>query len=134
MKKLTLLLTLALVAGACATSQTAQATGLVDSERAEELIQTEAELVVLDVRTPEEFAAGTLPGAILIDINSPSFTDEVDALDRELPYLVYCRSGNRSASAVRIMEDLGFDEIYELDNGIQAWAIAANGEVSNVFA
>ncbi len=121
MKKLTLLLTLALVAGACATSQTAQATGLVDSERAEELIQTEAELVVLDVRTPEEFAAGTLPGAILIDINSPSFTDEVDALDRELPYLVYCRSGNRSASAVRIMEDLGFDEIYELDNGIQAW-------------
>lgn len=121
MKKLTLLLALALVAGACATSQTAQATGLVDSERAEELIQTEAELVVLDVRTPEEFAAGTLPGAILIDINSPSFTDEVDALDRELPYLVYCRSGNRSASAVRIMEDLGFDEIYELDNGIQAW-------------
>ena len=73
------------------------------------------------MRTPEEFAAGTLPGAILIDINSPSFTDEVDALDRELPYLVYCRSGNRSASAVRIMEDLGFDEIYELDNGIQAW-------------
>lgn len=121
MKKLTLLLTLALVAGACATSQTALATGLVDSGQAEELIESNPELIVLDVRTPEEFAAGTLPDAILIDINSPSFTQEVDALDRDLPYLVYCRSGNRSASAVRIMEDLGFDEIYELDDGIQAW-------------
>ena len=121
MKKLIVLLTLALVAGACSTTETAEATGLVDSDRAEELIQSEPDLVVLDVRTPEEFAAGTLPGAILIDINSASFTDDVSQLDRDLPYLVYCRSGNRSATAVRIMEDLGFSEIYELDNGIQAW-------------
>ena len=121
MKKLTLLLALALVAGACAASQTAQATALVDPGRAEELIQTEADLIVLDVRTPEEYSAGILPAAILIDINSPSFTDEVAALDRDVPYLVYCRSGNRSANAVRIMEELGFEEIYELADGIQAW-------------
>lgn len=122
MKKLLLLLmALSLVVSACAESQTAQATGLVDSARAEQLIESVDDLVVLDVRTPEEFAAGALPGAILVDINGPSFTDEVSALDTDLPYLVYCRSGNRSAAAVEIMEDLGFGEIYELADGVQAW-------------
>ncbi len=121
MKKIVVLLALALIAGACSEAQTARATGLVDSAGAEDLIESVEELVVLDVRTPEEFAAGALPDAILIDINQPSFTAEVEQLDRDLPFLVYCRSGNRSARAVAIMESLGFDEIYELDDGIQAW-------------
>jgi rhodanese-related sulfurtransferase len=121
MKKLAALVTLALVAGACASTTVAQTTTLVDSQRAEELIESEANLVVLDVRTPEEFAAGALPNAVLIDINSPTFADEVGQLDTSKPYLVYCRSGNRSARAVEIMEDIGFGEIYELANGIQAW-------------
>jgi rhodanese-related sulfurtransferase len=121
MKKITILLALALVAGACGSTQVAEATGLVDSERAEELIGSADGLIVLDVRTPEEFAEGGLPGAILIDINSPSFTSEVEQLDTTVPYLVYCRSGNRSARAVEIMQDLGFGEIYELADGIQAW-------------
>lgn len=116
-----LLMALSLIASACGESQTAVATGLVNSDRAQELIDSVDDLVVLDVRTPEEFAAGALPGAILIDINDPSFTSEVAALDTELPYLVYCRSGNRSAAAVEIMEDLGFTEIYELADGVQAW-------------
>lgn len=122
MKKLVMLLmALSFIVSACAESQTAQATGLVDAARAEELIETVEDLVVLDVRTPEEFAAGVLPGAILIDINDPSFTNEVSTLDTDLPYLVYCRSGNRSAAAVEIMGELGFTEIYELTDGIQAW-------------
>lgn len=122
MKKITMLLmVLALTVSACAESQTAEATGLIDSARAEGLIESVDDLVVLDVRTPEEFAAGMLPGAILIDINNPSFTAEVEQLDRDTPYLVYCRSGNRSATAVEIMQDLGFGEIYELADGIQAW-------------
>lgn len=120
-KTLMLMMALTLVVSACAESQTATATGLVDSARAEELIETVGDLVVLDVRTPEEFAAGALPGAILIDINDPSFTSEVSELDTTQPYLVYCRSGNRSATAVEIMEDLGFSEIYELADGVQAW-------------
>lgn len=118
---LMLLMALSLVVSACAESETTHTTGLVDSARAEQLIDSVDDLVVLDVRTPEEFAAGALPGAILIDINGPSFTDEVSELDTDLPYLVYCRSGNRSAAAVEIMEDLGFGEIYELANGVQAW-------------
>lgn len=122
MKKLVMMLmALSLVVSACADTQTAEATGLVDSARAEELISSIGDLVVLDVRTPEEFAAGALPGAILIDVNDPSFTSDVSQLDNDLPYLVYCRSGNRSASAVEIMEDLGFTEIYELGDGVQAW-------------
>jgi rhodanese-related sulfurtransferase len=122
MKKLVMMLmVLSLVVSACAGSQTAEGTGLIDSARAEELISSVDDLVVLDVRTPEEFAAGALPGAILIDINEPSFASEVSQLDTDLPYLVYCRSGNRSASAVEIMDDLGFTEIYELADGVQAW-------------
>lgn len=122
MKKLIMaLMALSLIATACAESPTVEATGLVDSARAESLMDSVDELVVLDVRTPEEFAAGALPGAVLIDINDASFTTEVSELDRELPYLVYCRSGNRSAAAVEIMEDLGFAEIYELADGVQAW-------------
>ncbi len=121
MKKIVVLLVLALIAGACSEAQADQATGLVDSAGAEDLIESVEDLVVLDVRTPEEFTAGALPDAILIDINQPSFTAEVEQLDSTLPYLVYCRSGNRSARAVEIMENLGFDEIYELDDGIGAW-------------
>ena len=89
MKKLAALITVALVAGACTSTTVAPTTTLVDSQRAEELIESLADLVVLDVRTPEEFAAGALPGAILIDINSPTFTDEVGRLDMSKPYLVY---------------------------------------------
>lgn len=121
MKKLAAVVTLALVAGACASTTVAEATTLVDSQRAEELIGSQEDLVVLDVRTPEEFASGALPNAILIDINSPTFADEIARLDTSKPYLVYCRSGNRSATAVEIMEEAGFGEIYELANGIQAW-------------
>ena len=106
MKKLVMLLmALSLIVGACSEAQTAEATGLVDSARAEELIQSVDDLVVLDVRTPEEFAAGALPGAILIDINNPSFTNEVSALDTDLPYLVYCRR-SRDHGGPRLHRDL----------------------------
>lgn len=64
---------------------------------------------VLDVRTPEEFAEGHVEGAVLVDIMDPSFEDEIAALDPAVPYVVYCRSGNRSATAAAQMQDLGLD-------------------------
>jgi 3-mercaptopyruvate sulfurtransferase SseA len=53
-------------------------------------------LVVLDVRTPEEFAAGHIAGASNVDLNSATFATAVAKLDPKLPYFVYCHSGNRS--------------------------------------
>ncbi|MGB7818657.1 MAG: rhodanese-like domain-containing protein, partial [Ornithinibacter sp.] len=83
---------------------------------------------VVDVRTPAEFAEGHLPGAINIDVSSPTFAASVAQLDPTAPYAVYCRSGNRSATAVAEMTDLGFEEAFHLGGGIGAWQ-SAGGEV-----
>ncbi len=79
-------------------------------------------LVVLDVRTPEEFAEGHLAGAVLVDFYDADFADQLAALDPEVPYLVYCRSGNRSGQTLSIMEQLGFSSAVDVDGGIVAWA------------
>jgi phage shock protein E len=78
-------------------------------------------LVVLDIRTPDEFAAGHLEGAINIDYYASDFEQQLAELDLEAPYVMYCNSGNRSANALPVMDALGFTEVYELNGGIQAW-------------
>ncbi|MDA2946129.1 MAG: rhodanese-like domain-containing protein [Actinomycetota bacterium] len=78
--------------------------------------------VIIDVRTPAEFAEGHIDGARLIDISSPTFVADIDALNRTSVYLVYCRSGNRSSVATAQMRELGFDAVYELDGGVIAWS------------
>lgn len=84
-----------------------------------------AETVVIDVRTPAEFAAGHLDGAINLDVQSPSF----DALAAQLPhdgdYVVYCRSGNRSAAAIDRLEALGFTSLTDA-GGLDAAAASTN--------
>ena len=69
----------------------------------------ESDRTVIDVRTPQEFDAGHVEGAELIDIQGPDFSDQVAALDTEGEYVVYCRSGNRSAAAAAQMEAAGLD-------------------------
>jgi phage shock protein E len=69
-------------------------------------------LVVLDVRTQEEFDGQRLPDATLIDIAD---------LDRDTPYLLYCRSGNRSGQTAELMDDLGFADVRDIDGGILSW-------------
>ena len=88
-----------------------------------------ADFVVLDVRTPSEFASGHLAGAILIDFNASNFTTEVDKLDKTKRYLVYCRTSNRSGQAVAVMKSLGFKEVYDMDGGIVAWEAAGYSTV-----
>jgi rhodanese-related sulfurtransferase len=79
------------------------------------------DFVVLDVRTPGEFAQGHLEGAVLVDYRSPGFREEVAGLDKTKTYLVYCRTGNRSASALGIMREFGFRSHYHLEGGIVRW-------------
>jgi rhodanese-related sulfurtransferase len=66
------------------------------------------------VRTPEEFAAGHLGGAVLVDIKDASFDARIAELDPSLSYVVYCRSGNRSAQAVERMKAAGFGNLSDL--------------------
>lgn len=69
---------------------------------------------VIDVRTPAELAQGMIAGAINIDIGSPDFRTRIEALDRDGRYLLYCRTGNRSAQAASVMRDLGFTDVVDV--------------------
>ncbi len=64
--------------------------------------------LILDVRTPEEVAAGHLEGALFADFNGADFVGEIAALDRDADYVIYCRSGGRVSSAIPLMQSLGF--------------------------
>ena len=77
--------------------------------------------MVLDVRTPGEFTRGHLEGAVLVDYRSPGFRKELESQDRTKTYLVYCRTGNRSGGALKIMKELGFRSYYHLEGGIKMW-------------
>ncbi|KAB1069078.1 rhodanese-like domain-containing protein [Tamlana haliotis] len=78
--------------------------------------------VVLDVRTDAEVAEGIIENAIHIDIyKGQEFVDEIEALDKSKNYYVYCRSGNRSGKACQIMEQLGFENAYNLEGGMLEW-------------
>ncbi len=77
-------------------------------------------VTVIDVRTPQEFAAGHIEGALNINVESPDFAARIADLDPEGTYAVYCRSGNRSRVAVQQMERAGLTNVFGLDGGIGA--------------
>lgn len=79
--------------------------------------------VVLDVRTPAEFAGGHVAGARNLDVSSADFLQRLSTLDREGRYVVYCRSGNRSAAAAAQMRSQGFTDV--ADAGAYADLVAA---------
>lgn len=81
--------------------------------------------VLIDVRTPAEFAEGHLEGAVNIDLQSGDFEQLIAALPQDGDYVVYCRSGNRSGQAVEIMHGLGFENLVDA-GGLQS-AAAATG-------
>jgi phage shock protein E len=99
----------------------------VDAAEAQQIVE-QGDSVILDVRTPEEFAAGHLPGAVNINVEASDFTDRVAGLDESAETLVYCRTGNRSGVATDEMADLGFTDMSDLQGGIEAWT-AQGGEV-----
>ena len=80
-----------------------------------------ADFVILDVRTPGEFAEGHIKGAVNLDVQSPTFEKGLRALDRKKSYLVYCRTGNRSRRAILTMEAQGFRSIFHMNEGIVMW-------------
>ncbi|WP_051137757.1 rhodanese-like domain-containing protein [Leucobacter chironomi] len=85
-------------------------------------VELGADTVLLDVRTAQEFAAGHVEGARLIDFAGGKVQDAIPALDPDADYLVYCRSGNRSGQAVALMEQAGFTSVTNLGSVEQASA------------
>lgn len=82
------------------------------------------DVVVLDVRTPAEFSDGHLPGALNIDVKNESFSSRISELDSSKTYLLYCRSGNRTKTAVGIMKEAGFKNLIEMKGGYPDWEAA----------
>ncbi|WP_122261786.1 rhodanese-like domain-containing protein [Ornithinimicrobium cerasi] len=87
-------------------------------------VVAEAGTVVIDVRTPQEYAEGHLEGALNLDVSAPGFSQELEGLDPDASYAVYCRTGVRSAAALQIMRDHGFTSLVHLAGGVTAWTKA----------
>jgi rhodanese-related sulfurtransferase len=119
MKKVFALISSLLLLVGCSTS-TAGATNMNVLDFSNKI--TESGVVILDVRTPGEFAEGYIEGARMIDFQGGSFETEIASLDKNATYAVYCRSGNRSGQAVKIMQDAGFLNLYNLEGGVIDWA------------
>lgn len=79
------------------------------------------DFVVLDVRTPAEFAGGHVPQAANVDFEASDFAAQVSKLNKDKTYLVYCRTGSRSGQATAVMNSMGFKHVYDVQGGINAW-------------
>ena len=90
-----------------------------------------AGVVVLDVRTPGEFAVGHIKGAINIDVEAGDFDANIAKLDKAKEYAVYCHSGRRSGIATEKMSKSGFTDLKNLNGGIQDWQAAGYTLVTN---
>ena len=88
----------------------------INLKKAVKTINTSTNLILLDVRTAEEYSSGNIPNSINIDVLSSDFKSKIELLDKNKEYLIYCRSGNRSTIASSIMATNGFTKIYNLNN------------------
>ena len=85
-------------------------------------IKNEKKAIVIDVRTPAEWQQGVIDGATLfIDYNGGNFEQQLAKLDKSKTYVVYCRSGGRSAGASQVMVDKGFKNVINMQGGISSW-------------
>lgn len=93
----------------------------INATQVQELLKAE-KAIIIDVRTAGEVAQGYIEGTtIFIDVQSSDFQSKINALDKTKSYVVYCRSGGRSASASNIMTQNGFTKVYNLEGGIGRW-------------
>lgn len=96
--------------------------------KADSLIQahkSDSSFLLLDIRTPQEYAMGHMPHAKLVDFYAPNFQSEIAKLPRNAPILLYCRSGNRSGQALDLMQGMGFTDVRHLAGGINLWQAEA---------
>lgn len=116
---LTLIITMGFLFG---NAQNKNDTKLVSAANWEKLRVENPDYIVIDVRTPEEFSEDGINGAINVDYYSPTFKQDIAALDSSKTYLIYCRSGARSSNAAIILQELGMNSVYDLDGGMIAYS------------
>lgn len=95
--------------------------GKISVNEFEQKLNSEKNVQLIDVRTPEEYESGFIKGAKNIDWNGAGFETEINKLDKTKTVYVYCLGGGRSGSAAARMKELGFKDIYDLQGGMMAW-------------
>ena len=93
----------------------------VNTAQLADMIAKGQDMVLLDVRTADEIAAGKIAGALEIDYFGDDFAAHIDKLDKDKHYLVYCKSGGRSAKSIVLMKEKGFNKCTNLEGGYTAW-------------
>ena len=119
MKKLIASFAALILLAGCSSTGSATTVNLNVSEFSQKI--TEPGVIIVDVRTPEEFASGHIEGALNIDFNSGNFANEITRLNPSETYAVYCRSGSRSGQAASIMHKAGFHDVSNLNGGVIDW-------------
>jgi rhodanese-related sulfurtransferase len=99
---------------------------MVTAEEARTLVEWPPGVLVVDVRTAEEYAAGHLPGARRVQLDEIGAAIDAGEFPAtpDAPLLVYCRAGSRSAQAAALLSERGFQRVYDLEGGITAWGAA----------
>jgi rhodanese-related sulfurtransferase len=106
---------------------TKKQTGFIDAGNEEfRGMLNKPETILLDTRTPAEFHGGHIPGAKLVDLFDRGLQKKLDQMDKDKIYLLYCRSGNRSAQLCKVMSKMGYSGLYNLKHGIIKW----DGDIS----
>lgn len=117
-----LLLTTAVILFLLSASVDAGSFGDVTTKKASSMISSKKGLIILDVRTPEEYAKGHLINARLMNFYEPTFKDQLKTLPKDRTLLIYCKSGRRSAETLAMMKSLGFKSAYNMLGGFDAWS------------
>ena len=110
--------------GPCASAVQGQVIRDITVAEADSLIKADSEkpcFVLLDIRTAQEFEAGHLVGAVDIDYRDSTFAANIDRLDRNATYLLYCRTAHRTTLSLPLFKEKGFVEVYNMLGGITQW-------------
>jgi len=99
----------------------AQKVQQIKSTDVQKLISSNKNIVILDVRTPEEFSAGHIKNAVNIDVSKPDAFEKYANLDKQTQYIVYCRTKNRSGVVTNFLVNNGFTNILQMTDGIVGW-------------
>lgn len=121
---------LLLISGiSCTQNATVQAQSKLSPTEMETLLAKDKSIQLIDVRTPEEYSAGHIEGARLMDYYEPNFAAHLANLDKTKPVAVYCAVGGRSGSAAQQLSKMGFAKVYDLSGGMRAWRSAGKKTV-----
>lgn len=124
MKKIAVIVLAATWLAGCGQTGNGQGhTEIVTVNTAEEVIDVLSnDLQLIDVRTPQEYDAGHIKNAKLINIQDADFESKMNQLNKEKPVMVYCAVGGRSSRAVAVIKDLGFSKVYNYKGGMKDWS------------